>query len=316
MGDASLSRRPMARILDPLRRMGAAADSDFLPVTVRGGRLKRIRHVNAPASAQVKSALLLAGLHAEGGVEIIEPVASRDHSENMLRAFGCDVQVVDGTISLAEGRRLTATSVRIPGDPSSAAFPLVAALISPGSHVRVQSVMINPLRAGLFDTLGEMGARLDIAECAKMGGETVADISIRHSALRGIEVPASRAPSMIDEYPILAIAAACASGRTILHGLAELRVKECDRLAAIVQGMRACGVDATEDEDTLVIVGAGAPPPGGGSVEAHGDHRIAMSFLVLGLASRMPVTVDSAASIATSFPGFAELMRSIGGRIA
>ena len=316
VGDVSLSRRPMARILEPLRRMGAMADGDFLPVTVRGGQLKRIRHVNASASAQVKSALLLAGLHAEGGIEIIEPAASRDHSENMLRAFGCDVQAAHGAISLANGCRLTATSVDIPGDPSSAAFPLVAALISPGSNVRARSVMINPLRAGLFDTLRAMGARLDVAPRGRRGGEAVADITAAYGPLQGIEVPAERAPSMIDEYPILAVAAAFASGRTILHGLAELRVKECDRLAAIVQGLRACGVDATAEEDTLVIVGADGPPPGGGSVEAHGDHRIAMSFLVFGLASRAPVTVDSAASIATSFPGFADLMRTIGGRIA
>ena len=316
IGDASLSRRPMGRILEPLRRMGATADGDFLPVTVRGGQLKRISHVNASASAQVKSALLLAGLNAEGGVEIIEPAASRDHSETMLRAFGCDVKAADGTISLADGCRLTATSVTIPGDPSSAAFPLVAALISPGSNIRVRSVMINPLRAGLFETLREMGAHLDIAPCGHRGGEAVADITAAYGALQGIEVPAERAPSMIDEYPILAVAAAFASGRTILHGLAELRVKECDRLAAIVQGLRACGIDATEEGDTLIIVGADGPPPGGGSVEAYGDHRIAMSFLVFGLASRYPVTVDSSASIATSFPGFADLMRTIGGGIA
>ena len=316
VGDVSLSRRPMGRILEPLRRMGAIADGEVLPVTVRGGQLKRIRHVNASASAQVKSALLLAGLNAEGGVEIIEPAASRDHSENMLRAFGCDVQAANGTITLDGGCRLTATSVDIPGDPSSAAFPLVAALISPGSNVCVRSVMINPLRAGLFDTLRAMGARLDVAPRGRKGGEAMADITAAYGPLQGIEVPAERVPSMIDEYPILAVAAAFASGRTTLHGLAELRVKECDRLAAIVQGLRACGVDAWEEEDTLIIVGAGGPPPGGGSVEAHGDHRIAMSFLVLGLASRSPVTVDSAASIATSFPGFADLMRTIGGRIA
>ncbi|MCY7270826.1 MAG: 3-phosphoshikimate 1-carboxyvinyltransferase [Sphingomonas bacterium] len=316
VGDGSLSQRPMARILEPLRRMGAMADGDFLPVTVRGGHLKRIHHVNASASAQVKSALLLAGIQAEGGVEIIEPAASRDHSENMLRAFGCDVQSSRGRINLDGGCRLTATSVDIPGDPSSAAFPLVAALISPGSNVCVRSVMINPLRAGLFDTLRAMGARLDVAPRGQKGGEALADITAAYGRLQGVEVSAERAPSMIDEYPVLAVAAAFASGRTILHGLAELRVKECDRLAAIVQGLRACGVDATAEEDTLVIVGADGPPPGGGSVEAHGDHRIAMSFLVFGLASRAPVTVDSAASIATSFPGFAELMRTIGGRIA
>jgi len=316
IGDASLSRRPMARILEPLRQMGAKAYGETLPLTVRGGQLRRISHFNANASAQVKSALLLAGLNAKGGVEIIEPVASRDHGETMLRAFGCDVRAVDGAVSLAGSCRLTAATVHIPGDPSSAAFPLVAALISPGSVVTVRSVMINPLRAGLFDTLREMGARIEIAPCGQLGGEAVADISVCHGALRGIEVPANRAPSMIDEYPILSVAAAFASGRTVLHGLGELRFKECDRLAAIVAGLRACGIDASEDGDSLVIIGAGGPPAGGGSVEAHGDHRIAMSFLVLGLASRRPVTVDSAGSIATSFPGFAALMRTIGGRIA
>ncbi|HEV2043137.1 MAG TPA: 3-phosphoshikimate 1-carboxyvinyltransferase, partial [Sphingomicrobium sp.] len=285
-------------------------------VTVRGGQLRRISHVNATASAQVKSALLLAGLRAKGGVEIIEPIASRDHGETMLRAFGCDVKAAHGKISLSDGCRLSATTVHIPGDPSSAAFPLVAALISPGSKISVRSVMINPLRFGLFDTLREMGARIDVAPRGQLGGEAVADITIGHGALRGIEVPADRAPSMIDEIPILAVAAAFASGRTFLNGLGELRVKESDRLATIVAGLRACGVDASEECDSLVIVGADGPPPGGGFVEAHGDHRIAMSFLVLGLASRSPVTVDSAASIATSFPGFANLMRTIGARIA
>ncbi|MCY7280357.1 MAG: 3-phosphoshikimate 1-carboxyvinyltransferase [Sphingomonas bacterium] len=315
VGDVSLSRRPMGRILEPLRRMGAMADGDFLPVTVRGGQLKRIRHVNASASAQVKSALLLAGLQAEGGVEIIEPAASRDHSENMLRAFGCDVQSSQGRINLDGRCRLTAASVHISGDPSSAAFPLVAALISPGSKVCARSVMINPLRAGLFDTLRAMGARLGVAPRGRTGGEAVADITAAYGPLQGIEVPAERAPSMIDEYPILAIAAAFASGRTILHGLAELRVKECDRLAAIVQGLGACGVRAWVEDDTLLIDGIGGRAQGGACVKAHDDHRIAMSFLIFGLASRDPVAVDSAPSIATSFPGFEQLMRSIGASI-
>lgn len=316
VGDSSLSQRPMGRILEPLRRMGAVAEGDFLPVTVRGGQLRRIRHVNASASAQVKSALLLAGLHADGGVEIIEPAASRDHSENMLRAFGCDVKVARRAISLPDGCRLTAASITIPGDPSSAAFPLIAALISPGSTVCIQSVMINPLRAGLFATLREMGANLDITARGQIGGEAIADITATYGPLHGIEVPAQRAPSMIDEYPILAIAAAFASGRTILHGLAELRVKECDRLAAMVRGLRGCGVRARIEGDTLFIEGMGGRPAGGAYVHAQGDHRIAMSFLVFGLASRDPVAVDSATSIATSFPGFAQLMCTIGANIA
>ena len=316
VGDESLSRRPMDRILEPLRRMGAVAVGDVLPVTLRGGQLVRISHVNSRASAQVKSALLFAGLHAEGGVEIIEPAASRDHSETMLREFGCNLEVDRGRINLDGSCRPTATSIRIPGDPSSAAFPFVAALISPGSNVRARSVMINPLRAGLFDTLRAMGARLDVTPRGNMSGEAVADITAAYGPLQGIEVPAERAPSMIDEYPILAVAAAYASGRTILHGLAELRVKECDRLAAIVEGLRVCGVEAWIEGDTLFIEGRGGPPPGGAVVAAHGDHRIAMSFLVLGLASCSPVAVDSATSIATSFPGFAQLMRRIGANIA
>lgn len=316
VGDKSLSRRPMDRILEPLRRMGAVADGDFLPVTVRGGQLRRISHVNSRASAQVKSALLLAGLHAAGGIEIIEPAASRDHSETMLRAFGCNLEVARGRINLDGSCSLTATSIHIPSDPSSAAFPLVAALISPGSNVRARAVMINPLRAGLFDTLRAMGARLDVAPRGLKGGEAVADITAAYGPLQGIEVPAERAPSMIDEYPILAITAAFASGRTILHGLAELRVKECDRLAAIVGGLRACGVGAWIEGDTLFIEGIGGRPPGGAFVQAQGDHRIAMSFLVFGLASRSPVAVDSATSIATSFPGYARLMRKIGANIA
>ena len=316
VGDASLSRRPMRRILEPLRRMGAVAEDDFLPVTVRGGQLRRISHVNSTASAQVKSALLLAGLHAEGGVEVIEPAASRDHSETMLRAFGCSVDVDRGRIKLDGGCRLTATSIHIPGDPSSAAFPLVAALISPGSTVRVQSVMINRLRAGLFDTLSAILARLEVAPRGRSSGEPVADITAAFGPLQAIEVPAERAPSMIDEYPILAIAAAFASGRTILHGLAELRVKECDRLVTIIRGLRACGIEAWVEADTLLIEGIGGRAAGGACVEAEGDHRIAMSFLVLGLASRDPVAVDSATSIATSFPGFADSMRRIGANFA
>jgi len=234
----------------------------------------------------------------------------------MLRAFGCSVDVDRGRIKLDGGCRLTATSIHIPGDPSSAAFPLVAALISPGSTVRVQSVMINRLRAGLFDTLSAILARLEVAPRGRSSGEPVADITAAFGPLQAIEVPAERAPSMIDEYPILAIAAAFASGRTILHGLAELRVKECDRLVTIIRGLRACGIEAWVEADTLLIEGIGGRAAGGACVEAEGDHRIAMSFLVLGLASRDPVAVDSATSIATSFPGFADSMRRIGANFA
>ena len=327
-GDESLSGRPMGRVLGPLREMGAgveAAEGDRLPVTIHGGNLNGLRFVNEKASAQVKSAILFAGLRASGSVEVIEPARSRDHSENMLRAFG--VEVESGEVArLGAKRTLSGTEVYVPGDPSSAAFPLVAALIVPGSAVTVTGVMLNPLRTGLFATLVEMGARLTIANERDFGGERVGDISATFGALRGVTVPAERAPSMIDEYPILAIAAAFAEGRSVMHGLAELRVKESDRLAAIIAGLVACGVEAREEGDSLIIDGLRAPPLGGGSlfaalpkgsavIDAHHDHRIAMSFLTLGMASHEPVAVTGAATIATSFPGYAELMRSLGGRV-
>jgi len=322
-GDRSLSRRPMERVLDPLRAMGAdfdASEGGRLPVRLRGGTLGGLCFRNERASAQVKSALLLAGLQAQGEVEVVEPVPTRDHMENMLRAFGCEVEICDEAdgrhIRLGGRRALAATSVRIPGDPSSAAFPLVAGLLVPGSEIILRSVMVNPLRAGLFATLAEMGADLRLDHERSRSGEQVADIKVRFGPLHGVVVPAERAPSMIDEYPILAVAAAFATDRTVMHGLAELRVKESDRLAAIVAGLRACGVDAWDEGDTLIVEGCGGPPPGGADVAAHDDHRIAMSFLVLGLASRNPVSVDSAGMIATSFPGFAPLMRSLGARIS
>ena len=314
-GDASLSGRPMERVLGPLREMGAKTEGSTLPVTILGGGLHGIRFVNEKASAQVKSAILLAGLRADGDIEVIEPALSRDHSENMLRAFGCDVQAIDGTIRLGERRRLTGTKVVVPGDPSSAAFPIVAALIVPGSEVTVRNVMVNPLRTGLLATLREMGADISLANERDEGGEKVADLTVRASDLHGVEVPASRAPSMIDEYPILGVAAAFAKGRSVMHGLSELRVKESDRLAAIIAGLRECGVDARDDGDSLIVEGIGGPPPGGGSVRAHHDHRIAMSFLVMGLAAQRSVTVDSADMIATSFPDFVPLMRSLGAQI-
>ena len=315
-GDASLSSRPMERVLGPLRAMGAGTEGSTLPVTIRGGALHGLSFVNEKASAQVKSAILLAGLRAVGDVEVVEPAPSRDHSENMLRAFGCEVETVGGTIRLGGQRKLTGTDVVVPGDPSSAAFPIVAALIVPGSEVTVQNVMVNPLRTGLLTTLREMGADVSFTNERDEGGEKVADVTVRASALHGVEVPPSRAPSMIDEYPILGVAAAFATGRSVMHGLAELRVKESDRLAAIIAGLRACGVDARDEGDSLIVEGFGGPPPGGGDVRAHHDHRIAMSFLVMGLASRQPVTVDSADMIATSFPDFVALMRSLGARIA
>jgi 3-phosphoshikimate 1-carboxyvinyltransferase len=314
-GDASLSSRPMARVLDPLREMGAETEGSTLPVTVRGGRLGGIRFVNHKASAQVKSAILLAGLRAQGEVEVVEPLRSRDHTENMLRNFGCDVEQDGDTVRLGARRTLTATDVQVPADPSSAAFPMVAALIVPGSELVIRSVMLNPLRTGLFTTLLEMGANIVFENRRSLGGEDVGDIRVSFSQLGPVEVAADRAPSMIDEIPILGIAAACARGTTIVHGLAELKVKESDRLAAVVNGLRACGVDARSEGDSLIVNGSGEPPKGGARVPAYHDHRIAMSFLVLGLVSQQPVEVDSAPMIETSFPGFADLMRSIGGRI-
>ena len=315
VGDRSLSSRPMERVLKPLREMGVEAEGETLPVEVRGGKLRGISFTNPKASAQVKSAVLLAGLRSEGEVQVTEPAASRDHTENMLRVFGCDVERENGTVRLGPKRELTGRSIEIPGDPSSAAFPLVAALLVPGSEVTVRSVLVNPLRTGLFATLAEMGAELRTENPRTTGFEPVADLTARFSQLKGVEVPASRAPSMIDEYPVLAVAAACASGRSVMHGLAELRVKESDRLAAVIAGLQACGVEAWQEGDTLIVEGCGGPPPGGGDIQAQDDHRIAMSFLVLGLAARKPVAVDSADMIGTSFPGFVELMRSMGASI-
>jgi 3-phosphoshikimate 1-carboxyvinyltransferase len=314
-GDSSLSGRPMERVLAPLRAMGARTDGSTLPATIHGGGLHGIRFVNEKASAQVKSAILLAGLRASGEVEVVEPVPSRDHSENMLRAFGCEVHSEGGATRLGDTRTLSGTDVVIPGDPSSAAFAIVAALIVPGSEITIRNVMANPLRTGLITTLREMGADLKLENEQSKGGEAVGDLTVSASVLEGVEVPAGRAPSMIDEYPILAIAAAFARGRTEMHGLAELRVKESDRLAAVIAGLRACGVDAWDEGDSLIVEGVGGPPLGGGQVRAHHDHRIAMSFLVMGLGAQQAVSVDSGDMIATSFPDFVRLMRTLGAQI-
>ena len=310
-GDESLLRRPMDRVAEPLRTMGARIEGGpTLPLTVRGSdALGGISFVNRHASAQVKSAVLLAGLGARGAVEVIEPLPSRDHTERMLGLFG--VAVADGR--LPERRRLKGAMIEIAGDPSSAAFPLVAALLAPGSCVAVENVLVNPLRVGLFDTLLKMGAQLEITNRRTWSGEPVADVTARSSGLRAVTVPARRAPAMIDEYPILAVAAAFAQGETILHGLGELRHKESDRLARIERGLAACGVAARVEGDTLRIRGGAVE--GGAQVATGGDHRIAMSFLVLGLASRRPVRVDRPEMIASSFPEFAGLMRSIGAPI-
>lgn len=320
IGDASLSRRPMDRVLTPLERMGATwlgRAGGQLPLTLAGARRTRaIKYALPVASAQVKSAVLLAGLNAPGRTTVVEPVATRDHTERMLAHFGAAVSFAETeegrAISLEGEAELTAASLIVPGDVSSAAFPLVAALTVPGSQVRVEGVGLNPGRAGLIETLREMGADLSVENVREEGGEPVADIVARHGALSGVEVPPERAPSMIDEYPVLCVAAAHAQGRTTMRGLAELRVKESDRIAAMAAGLAACGVQVQEVEDGLVVAGRPGDVPGGARVETHLDHRIAMSFLVLGLAARAPVSVDDAGMIATSFPDFEVLMARLG----
>jgi 3-phosphoshikimate 1-carboxyvinyltransferase len=324
-GDASLRRRPMARVAEPLSRMGArivARDGGRLPLAVIGAAAPLPIEYRLPVpSAQVKSAVLLAGLGAPGATTVIEPLATRDHSERMLRHFGAAVTVA---AEAGDARRITlhgqpelrAADLTVPGDPSSAAFPAVAALLMPGSQVVIESVGVNPLRTGLFDTLREMGADLAFTNERVAGGEPIADIAVRATRLRGVEVPAERAPRMIDEYPILAVAAAFARGRTVMHGLAELRVKESDRLGAIAQGLAACGVNLAVSGDTLAVEGADAPPAGGAAIATRLDHRIAMAFLVLGMAARQPTRIDDSETIGTSFPGFVALMNGLGARIA
>ena len=328
-GDASLRSRPMMRVITPLQQMGARFISRHggkLPMAVIGAAMPvPIAYTLPVASAQVKSAILFGGLNTAGITTVIEPQPTRDHSELMLRHFGATVTVEDQPdgsrrISLTGQPELTGHEVRVAGDPSSAAFPAVAALIVPGSRVTLRHVGLNPLRDGLYRTLVEMGADIDFANRRDEAGEPVADLVISHGALKGVEVPAERAPSMIDEYPILAIAAAFAEGTTVMRGLAELRVKESDRLSAIAAGLKANGVGVEVGDDSLTVHGLGgkgvaAKVPGGGTVATHMDHRIAMSFLVLGLASDRPVTVDDGAMIATSFPGFASLMAGLGAQI-
>ena len=319
IGDTSLSARPMQRIIAPLERMGARfAGGDRLPLTVHGGRLAGIDHRNVPASAQVKSAILLAGLGSDAPVRVIEPVPSRDHSEIMLAMFGCPVDLDDTPegweVSLGAKRRLSGCNLSIGADPSSAAFPLVAAAIVPGSRVEAKGVIVNPLRTGLYEVLEAMGANIELTNERIQSGEIVADMSVGDSDLRPCHVRAEQVPSMIDEVPALAIACAFADGESVIEGLEELRVKESDRLVAIVAGLTACGVATVVDRDNLRIFGRGSVR-GGGRVVTHGDHRLAMAFLTLGLAAEKPVEVDDAAMIATSFPGFVETMRFLGADI-
>jgi 3-phosphoshikimate 1-carboxyvinyltransferase len=321
VGDASLSKRPMARVIEPLSRMGAeftAAPGDRLPLTVRGlCPAVPIAYRLPVASAQVKSAVLLAGLNTPGITRVIEPVPTRDHSERMLRGFGADLTVEgspDGrVISIRGEAELKPQHITVPGDPSSAAFWIVAALIVPGSDVVVANVLMNPTRTGLVTALRMMGASIDEIDRREVGGEWVADLHVRHAALSAIKVPADLAPSMIDEYPILFVAAAFASGRTIARGAHELRVKESDRIAAMAAALGLSGVHSEEFEDGLAIQGTGGDAiPGGATVATHLDHRIAMSMAVAGLHARRPVTVDDAAPIATSYPGFVAQAESLG----
>ena len=322
-GDASLRRRPMKRVIAPLSASGARFASragGLMPIAIEGARDPLPLDYTLPvASAQVKSAVLLCGLSARGTTRVIEPEATRDHTENMLRHFGATVRVAeDGArrvIELDGQPELQSAPILVPGDPSSAAFPLVAALLVPGSAVTVTGVGLNPLRAGLYATLAEMGAELTVANRRIEGGEPVGDLVARFGPLRAVDVPAGRAPSMIDEYPVLAVAAAFASGTSRFRGLQELRVKESDRLSATAALLAANGVRAEIDGDDLLVHGAGGPPPGGGVVATQMDHRIAMAALVLGLGARAAVTVDDAGFIDTSFPGFAALMRGLGAAI-
>src|SRR5579862_5733 len=319
-GDASLRQRPMRRVLDPLERIGArtlAATEGRLPLTLAGAR-EPIPIVFEPPvpSAQLKSAVLLAGLAAPGETIVIEAEATRDHTEKMLKHFGAKVTVKPygehgRRVTLIGQPELEPAAVAVPADPSSAAFPLVAALIVPGSELILEAVMTNPLRTGLLMTLREMGASIEAIEARADGGEEITDLRVRAGGLKGVDVPGERAPSMIDEYPVLAVAAAFAEGTTRMRGLKELRVKESDRLAATADMLRVNGVAVEIEGDDLIVHGKGRAA-GGGEVITHMDHRIAMAALVIGLASENPVRIDDSAFIATSFPGFTELMRSLG----
>ena len=325
-GDESLCRRPMERVMAPLRPMGAAFTARTggrLPIAVVGAQDPIPGSYEMPvASAQVKSAVLLAGLNAPGVTSVFESRSTRDHTETLLRHFGAEVWSEAASdragcwISVRGQPELSPAPITVPGDFSSAAFPLVAALIAPGSELGLAGVGVNPLRTGLLETLREMGADVVIENRRADAGEPVADLRVRGGPLRGVDVPAERVAAMIDEFPVFAVAAACAEGVSRMRDVGELRVKESDRLQAIAEGLRACGVVVAESDDALAIHGAGRPPAGGATVKARLDHRIAMAFLVLGCASEAPVAIDDADPIHTSFPGFVDLMNGIGARIA
>ena len=322
VGDASLSKRPMSRVTTPLELFGArfeTAEGGRLPLTLHGAKhAVPVIYTLPMASAQVKSAILLAGINTPGLTTVIEPTPTRDHTERMLKGFGARLSIEqkdDGRhISIEGQNELRAQVIAVPGDPSSAAFPMVAALITEGSDVVIENIMLNPTRTGLIETLIEMGADIVIENHRLAGGEEVGDLHVKSSDLRGVRVPATRAPSMIDEYPILAVAASFAEGTTRMEGLEELRVKESDRLAAVEAGLQANGVMTSSGRDWLEVSGGGAP--GGGRVVTHMDHRIAMAFLIMGLASRIYTSIDDSRFIATSFPDFTAMMNRMGARMA
>ena len=322
-GDASLSRRPMGRVLAPLIRMGlrVEGEGDTLPLAVRGTAdiIPIVYELPVP-SAQVKSAILLAGLHAPGRTTVIEPLPTRDHTERMLAFFGAELKFEDRedgsrAVTVCGDAELRGAALSVPGDPSSAAFLVTAALVCPDSDVVIENVLLNQTRTGFFKTLREMHARIEVLDPRQAGGEPVGDLRVTAGPLKGVRVPPERAPFMIDEYPALAVVAAFAEGETRMEGLAELKVKESDRLAATAAGLAACRVDAEVDGDKLIVRG-GRPVKGGGQVTTHMDHRIAMAFLTLGLGAEEPVTVDDVGMIATSFPGFAGLMRGLGAELS
>jgi 3-phosphoshikimate 1-carboxyvinyltransferase len=324
-GDASLRRRPMARVLEPLQVMGLdveqGGDRATLPLKVRGTQdlLPIIYNLPVP-SAQVKSAVLLAGLHAPGRTTVVEKLPTRDHTERMLMHFGVEIAVEERgegarAIKICGDAELSGASVVVPGDPSSAAFLVAAALISSGSEIVIENVLLNPTRTGFFETLREMGADIEVIDLRDQGGEPAGDLRVKSSALKGVRVPPERAPSMIDEYPMLACLAAFAEGETRMEGLSELKMKESDRLSATAAGLAACGVNARIEGDDLIVEGSGEMK-GGGLVETHMDHRIAMAFLVAGLGATKPVTVDDTSMIATSFPNFVPLLTKLGAKLA
>jgi len=323
-GDASLRRRPMGRVIEPLKQMGArfsGREGNHLPLVVNGtGDAMPIRYRLPVPSAQVKSAILLAGLNTPGETMVIEPEPTRDHTELMLRHFGAGIlsrDTPDGrAVTIIGQPEITGRRVDVPADPSSAAFPLVAALILPVSDILLTGVGLNRHRIGLIETLIEMGGSIVIQNRREQAGEPVGDIRVKASRLKGVSVPASRAPSMIDEYPILAVAAAFADGETVMQGLAELRVKESDRLGAMARGLAACGVGLSEGRDRLSVAGRARKPAGGAKIMADLDHRIAMAFLVLGMAAERPVSIDDGSPIDTSFPGFIDLMNGLGARLS